>query len=421
MLDDRLGRRRKGTTLTVSYPTVPSMVLQPEFFLLEQEQGAHDVATLRYTHRTSKWVELLKTGTPIAVTWRRDNRVGTFLGYVSSVSQETTAQNNQPFEVHCIGASFPLKNRESRVFKNTTFTQVAKKIATEHGLGYYGVESTLKFDQLVMTNQSYWQWLQEQAYRLGYAVTIMGATLIVMPLDKLIDFSMSTAAVLKFKDSKQPRAIDLYDRDIDSFVLLSGDHIESSEELRTVKQVSNVDPYTGKAIAKSASPNTEQKMRSKPSYTPISGAYSNRVAYGKEAAQAFAKGLVTQTKLNTFAEIFGQGDPRVVPYFAVNILNTSPLSDGYWVVKKVTHKIGRQGYYEMSAQIVTDGIGDTLSTPFRKTNAQAALAVDLDAVVIANLAKYSESARTTKLSTTSSSILETQQGFVELNSVWKGN
>lgn len=409
---------RKGTSYQAVFPTAPSLQAKPSRVELTQRQYEHDIMVLEYTTSSSLWFSTLKTGTPIIFTWSKDSQSHSWIGYVVNVSKTSAAERKRPMKIFCIGASYVLKARSSRNFKNVTVTDVARKIAKEFKLDFVGENSSRKFSQLSMTGQSYWQWLQEQAARIGYGFYVRGTTMYMRPLDKIINEGMSYAPTMTLQSPSTPAGINILDRTLDKFVILNGDFIENEEATNTIKATAGVNPLTGKHVSGSQDPNkTGQKMR-RNSPTALFTEYTNEVVHSAALGKQAAKDLAEAARFTTPAEISGQGDSKLVPYNVAYLEGTGVDTDGYWLVKETKHMFLLTGEYQVEASVVTDGIGQNLPTAFRTARPNQVGTINIEEKILRELSQGKKNPSIPRIISKVPSIIETRQGFADLGSVW---
>lgn len=411
---------RRGTTYKSRFPTAPSLTAQPGRVELIQKQFEHDILILDYPQSSTLWFSVLKTGTPVIFSWTQGGKTSTWTGYVSSVSKTSAAERSRPMKVYCIGTSYVLKARANRVFRNVSVTDVARKIAKQFNLSFVGENSSRKFDQLTMTGQSYWQWLQEQAARIGYSLYVRNTTIYMRPMDKVINSGMSYAPTLSLTPPLNPAGSGVSERTLDRFRILNGDLIEDGSTPNTVKITSGVNPLTGKAVSSSESPKRSgQKLRSKPN-TALFRDYSSEVVHGSSFSKKAAKDLAEAARFTIPAKISGQGDPRITPYNIVYVEGTGSDTDGYWLVKECKHIFLITAEYQFEATVVTDGIGSNVRTPFRASKPNRDGTINIEEQILRGLSQANNKPGRTKLVQKVPSTTETQQGFSQLGSLWSG-
>lgn len=370
---------RKGTNFTVSWPSVPSFGLQPLRIDLIQKQYHHDVAVLEYSMVSPLYFDTVKTGLLVEFTWTQEGLSRTWIGYVSSIDRVVNSRRDIRMKIHCVGASYPLKQRVTRVFQNSTIPEAVEVISKEFGFNYRGVNDSRRFPQLTMAGHSYWEWMHEQAKRIGYVLVVDGTNLTFKPTDDVINEHFSTTPVMSY-DPTPTTLNNLYlDRTLDYFKALNGEHIETAKELRMNKIVGGVDPVTNEVIVSTSQPNTlGNSIRDNVSDVLFDEYKTTEVANGGNAVIQAATGRAQMARFNLPAEAKGQGDPRLVPFGTVIIAGTGELTDGYWIVEEVTHSIHRSGDYMASLKIATDGLGNTSQSTFRSRDNSTVGSVNLN-------------------------------------------
>lgn len=369
---------RKGTKFTVTWPSLPSFKTLPIRIDLIQKQYNHDVAILEYSMTSPLYFETIKTGVLVEFTWVQEGMSRSWVGYVSSIDKVVNSRRDIAMKIHCVGASFPLKQRATRVFNNSSIPEAVEKIAKEFGLRYSGVNDSRKFPQLTMTGHSYWEWMQEQAKRIGYALVIDGTNLIFKPIDLVINESFSTAPVMSYDSTPTVTNTMYLDRTLDYFKALNGEHIEHDSEMRMNKIVGGVDPITNKLKISVAKPNLIGKsMRTDVSDVLFNDYKTSEVANGGSSVEHAALGLAHTSRFSLPADAKGQGDPRLAPFGTVLITGTGELTDGFWLVKEAHHTIHRSGDYMVELKLATDGLGKTKESVFRNRDKSTRGSVNL--------------------------------------------
>ena len=371
---------RKGTSTNVVFPTVPSLTVQPRSIDLIQNQYSHDILTLEFPSESTLWFETLKTGVPVQFTWKQDTLEKNWIGYVSSVSKQNAPQRTNIMQVMCVGGTFPLKQRVTRVFQNSTVPDAVSQIAFEFGFKVITDVHDVVFPQLAITGNSYWEWIQEQARRIGYGVIIDGMTLVFRPIDKLIDMTFSNAPVLSMGNAAAPFNTQFLDRTLDQFNIIYGDNVENSNNFRTVKNVGGVDPTTGTELFSSSDPAIiGDQLRSDVSQSLFNEYRTDKVINTLAEAANAAHAAAQASRFGIPANIKGQGDPRLRPFGSVFVAGTGNLTDGFWVINGVHHMFHQIGDYQVEMAVSTDGVGDAvLQTPFRTRTDTGQGTINLD-------------------------------------------
>jgi hypothetical protein len=411
---------RRSTAFKVSFPTLPSLTVQPGEVDLYQEKFSHDILELTYVRESKVWASLLKTGVPVVFSWRQGNRAATWTGYVSHVDTQTAAQQNRTMKVTCLGASYKLKTRSGKNWKNKTIPEVAAQIAKEYGLKFAGDPSSKRFDQLSVSGQSYWSWLRELAEKIGYAFYVENTTMYMRPLTKLLTETVSNAPIMGLDLPAPDAGVAAYDRTLDSFTIKDGDYFDFAENTYANKVTAGVNPLTGKVLSSTSSPagllGQSRTSLKKPLFTDFSGEVVHSKAFSKQTSKDLAFGA----KFVTTAKLRGQGDPRLRPYHAVYVLNTGVSTDGFWVVNKVHHSFNITGIYEVDMEIATDGIGPNTAASFRNSGGLSRGTIDVESLMVNDLAENHPKNKSSNLVVKTPLIKESNQGFNRTSGVWKG-
>ena len=415
------GQFRRGTTSVVKFPNLPSLDIQPSRVDLLQAQYTHDILKVRYTNVSDFWFTVLNTGEPVTFQWSRGITSGQFFGYVYLVTKENAAQRKSEMEIQCIGSTFPLKEQVTRVFENMTITDVARIIAVEHGFHFIGETDTRVFEQLVITGQSYWEWLVQQARKIGYAIVVDGLSLIFRPIDKLIDQSMGNIPVLSQFGTALPTNTMFLDRTLDYFKVLSGEHVENGTHHRATKQVGGINPLTGEIISATNSPATVGvNLRSSTSDVLFNEQRTEHVVNSQVAANSAAEGAAHLGRFNMPARVRCQGDTRIRPFAPVFIEGTGELTDGYWMVKSVIHRFAKIGDYQIEMDVVTDGSGKNTPTNFRTSEAGRIGVINLSsAVEVGVYTPNAAGAIDVRLEGKVNPVTQTDRGFLRTPFRWK--
>lgn len=412
---------RKGTSYSATFPTLPSLTVEPRRVDFYEEQGSHSLLVLEYPSESPLWFQSVGTGVPVSFTWKQDTLTRTFVGYVSSISKVNAPQRMDFMQVTCVGATYPLKERVTRVFKNVTIPQAVGQIVSEYGFAFAGEEHPQVFPQLTIAGSSYWEWIQEQARRIGYAVVVDGMNFVFKPLDRIIDLGFSNAAVLSMGDQNVPFNTQFLDRTLDYFKVISGSNVEDSNEVRAVKTVGGVDPITAKPFVADKSPDeTGVNLRTNVSDVLFTEYRTDRVVNDQSVATSAADGAAQLARFNIPARVKCQGDPRIRPYGSVFINGTGALTDGFWTVRKSHHMFHKVGDYIMELSIATDGLGTGRQNAFRTRGGSLVGTINLVSVVANSTTETIKlGAPEVKLTRTSQTIKEHEQGFLSNPAIWK--
>jgi phage protein D len=373
---------RKGTRFVISFPTLPSLKAVPRVVELYQEPYKHDILVLNYPKFSSVWYKSLKTGTPITFKWTQGTVSKTWTGYVSHVSKMAISQRETPMEITCIGASFVLKEKSQAVFKNKTIPEVAALIAKKHKLNFVGDKHPRRFAHISISGQSYWQWLQENAKKIGFVMYVDGINLVFKSFDKVLDSQSKALPIFSLTDTVLPMNSQFLDRTLDSLKVINGDYVEGLEFTRDAQTASGVDPVTGKVLKAQKNPRTSGKsLRTSPKAVLFNNYNVTKVVNDFIAVETAAAGAAEMARFTVPAKAVGQGDPRVHPYSSIIVNGTGEGSDGHWIVLKARHTLHRVGDYTLEMALATDGTGTVADWAFRPRDMATANVINIDSLL----------------------------------------
>jgi phage protein D len=409
---------RRGTEYAVSLPTLPSLNLTPSRVELIQKPYHHDVLILEFFQTSSTWFEIVKTGVPIQFSWKQGQYKTSWIGYVSFVNKKVAGQIQEPMEVHCIGSTFPLKERTTKVFENSTISKAVESIVMDFGFKFVGEDNGVVFDQLTIAGHSYWEWIQEQAKRIGYGVLVDQMTFYFRPLDKLINQNITNVPVLSMLTKETGINSHFMDRTLDMFKVINGEHVENLGAMRTVKTISGIDPLTSNQLTSVSSPSEiGENLKETVNDVLFSEIVSDQVTNTHDTAIALSKGAAHLGRLNMPAYIKCQGDPRIKPFAPVVVENTGSVTDGFWIAREVHHKFARVGDYQIEMKANIDGTGLNKITTTRPGTTSPVGMVNL-VEAQANQTHLSSEANYS-LTTKNFFVKETKQGFNRTPALWR--
>ena len=357
---DQSKKPRLGTTFTVEFPQLPTMTQRPYEVELIQKRGNHDILKLSFKQTGRVYTEDIPTGLPMRFTWQQNRIKSSWVGYVSHVSSTVLANRDGVMDVVCIGASFPLKKKETKVFSECSIPEAVAQLAAEVGLEFVGDFNSRKFPQLILAGQSYWSWIQEQASRLGYVAYVDGVTLYFHSLDSAIHHRPGSAPV--FSIANNEIGLDsqgLNDRTLTNFKVLRGDYLELDHNTRTAVTTGGVNPNTGKVFESQKSPLDSQSIRKNASNVLFSTHRTDQISLSKKDSEELAKNLSQLSRFSMPAIVNGAGDYRCTPNALIKLEGTGKTTDGYWLVKEVTHTFNMYGMYTVTMTALADGTGSS--------------------------------------------------------------
>lgn len=411
------GKQRTAFAFHVTFPTLPSLTAQPQVVRLIEKPYTHDIVKLTFDTVSDSFFSLLKTGVPVKIDWFHNKDSESWYGYVNLVSKKLASQKSQPLVVTLLGATFPMKERDTRVFTNCTASEVAQKIAEELGFRFIGDRSDRRYAQLTMAGHSYWEFLVELAKKAGFGIRVHGTDFFFQDVTTLINQGAVSAPVLSLGNQATSPFQQLLSPTLDTFEVTLGDLIETAFETRTVKNTGGVDPASMLAHFSSTSPGAlGNDLRSNTSAPLFQEFRTGEVSDSAQGGTASARAAASLARFTVPAKATAIGNPRVHPFSSVYLRNTGAETDGYWVVQEVEHVIRRTGGdYTMSLSLVTDGIDLAAPSPFRTAAPDVVGAINIHAALSTATATGDTTPTLTSLTP---GIGVTNQGYLRTPSRW---
>lgn len=407
-----------SNSFTVSYPDFPSITNVVRSLVIHQEMGKHDIIEIYYSRFSSVFYKAIKTGVPVEISWRNDKVGSKFFGYTTDVSYTTSQQLNRDVKITCVGASYPLKERKSKIWVNKTAPEIASEIAKTFKLKPIVTPNPTRFTQQSMVGHSYWEKLNELAVKIGYGVQVIGAELHFHPIDKMIDQFMTTIPTLSFKDPLQSPESNIDLPTLQFFEPTLGDHIESNPYSRSTNTVGGIDPLTGKPIQAKTSSNKVGKNLRSTTKDPLFSTIETRTVIASDSmAAALSASRAQLGRLSISAKGIGQGDPRIAPWKTIEVKGTGQVTDGFWVVKKAEHVIHNDGRYVVEFFCLSDGTGGNKPNATRPSSAGLAPVRNILNEMTTNNQRKPTS---TKLSATTLLVNQNSAGYTVSPRRWKG-
>lgn len=415
---DPLRQNRFNNSFKISFPDFPGLTKPARSIVIHQEMGKHDIVEIYYSTFSSVFFKGIKTGVPVQITWRNDKATSTFVGYTTEVSYTTAQQLNRDVKITCVGSSYRLKERTSKIWLNKTASEIASEVANKFKLKPFVTPSPIRFTQQSLAGHSYWEKLNELAKKIGYGVQVIGTELHFHPIDKMIDQFMTTIPIMSFKDPLQnPES----NRDIPTLMFfepLINDHNETAEFSRSTNSVSGVDPITGKPFVFKSSSNKVGKNLRKDTKDPLFSTVETKTVVGNTAmAKSLSESRSQLGRLTIPANAVGQGDPRIAPWKTVEVQGTGSTTDGYWVVKKAEHVLHGDGRYVVEFTCLSDGVGPNKSSATRPSSSGGVPTRNIITEMTTNNQRRPTS---TTLSATTALVNQSKAGYTVAPRRWKG-
>jgi phage protein D len=325
---------------------------------LEFDQYSHDVYVLMYVGELTYLHDSLRTGAPVQISVANENGTADFIGYVHHVGLTTGHhEGGKPMTtLYCIGSSYPLKQLGNNTWSSNTISQIVEDIADRFSFAT-DIDSEFNFaiPTYLQGNRSYWEVLRELAIDYGALLKVEGTTIRFLKPAKAAKRWAATAPVLTHVPD-QSQLLSVAGTPFTQFALTSGQLMTTDLSWQAKKIIRGVDAITAEAIYSEGTPDTFS--RGTDTTSPFDHLLTVPVSSPAEA-RAYAEGAANRDRHPHTARITSSGNPFVVsdrPIFVQGVGS----STGTWTVRKAYHDIQLNGVYQMTLDVGTDGLGDSL-------------------------------------------------------------
>lgn len=313
---------------------------------VESSLHAPDLCTIKIADEGFKKLddEKFKPGDEIVVKMgTNESKSKVFHGEVVGIDVEAEALGHESVVIRCYDHSHRLhRGRATRTFKNSTFSDVVQKVASEAGLPMGTVDSsTFKHEWLIQDNKTNWEFLNEIGDRAGFRLFV------------------GDGKKLHFKKIKPPSSADStlnYGENLRSFrprlhmspcvekVKVQG--WDPKEKRSIVAEVTRGEsqPKTGSQEAHQAGPNAFGQA--------ANVAVHDRPIFSQAEAKAIAQSVMDD-RSGDYIEAEGllYGDPNVLAGKVVEIKNAGKKFSGKYEVTTATHSYTPEEGYSTTFQV----------------------------------------------------------------------
>jgi hypothetical protein len=245
---------------------------------------------------------------------------------------------------------------------------------------------------------------------------VKDAVLYFQDIDEVIDKQVGSIPLLNFETEFAPPFHSPIERTLDKFEPIVSDLVEDDDQPRkSNKLLSGIDPITAKVYGTKKAPTSSKGLKKAQSEIIFDDNTSFDVTNSKMFADSLAKGKADRARMSMPAKFLSQGDARIRPYGVVEISGIDETTDGYWLVRSVTHTMNKVGHYQCEGVLVTDGRG-LKTQPARRTQTGT--------VPVLNLTNRGNGEKITKnkppkLSQPQFSFSQSKSGYTQNKRTWK--
>jgi hypothetical protein len=333
---------------------------------MELHENMHNVVILEFAGLNPQLItEYIDRPVKVSIEIRERDLLE-FCGYIThlepfSLSYSGTV-NKSPFQmtrVYCMGASYLMKSKKSRVWENKTISEIAQQISNTYKFSVSVPNDSYRFPRLVQSSESDWAFLVDTAQKLGYSVLVENTHINIWDPYKAINQRRSYSALYTIRGlygspNPQPGLIIEFDGRIGAvtpYASKTPDTIHVLDKQSSVLSVSNADSTDHSGLG-----------------TPVTTKFTNTYSVNADSFE-MGKKLVDGELRRSFpfyAKVTVVGDPGITPGGIVNIKEYNAQFDGFWYVKSVNHEI-TQSSMVTHLEIVKDSTGSSEDIPMSTT------------------------------------------------------
>lgn len=341
---------------SVQFAGVQTPPLNLQTMKVMQEEFCHDMVTMQFWADDAD-SDSYASGMPMILTFGRPDTKRTFYGYVSHVSRTnnalstvTTPTDRNSTCVVCVGASFPMKQTDTKSYFSQTASQVVQSIADQFGLAANIVPDSMVWPVLSMAGRSYWQFCVALAKRIGYTFYCSGIQLVFKP--RQTNPASLNGLVATYDYRNNPGGLPV-------FTPILGATSPAGGQLLN-RQYGTIDPRTNQIIYSQVTGSPQPTVLGSSVNIPLFNETQHFTANSQSEANAKLSGVGTLNQLHITATATAGGNPLVSQGSLIFVQNANGGQDGLWFVQKAAQSIDRSTY-TMDLNLGRDSIGATTS------------------------------------------------------------
>jgi phage protein D len=311
----------------------------PEQATITESEFSHDVAVLKYWSGDID-SDALASGMPMLMTYGRPGGFRTFYGYVNHPTRtnnnlaSSTMSDRNAVTITCVGASWPMKQTDTKVFTNTTCSAVVAQIAALFNLAANIVPDTTVWPSLQMGGMSYWQFCVTLAQKIGYTFYCNGIQLVFKPRTTNGVNLASLAAVYDYRVN--PASL------VD-FTPTTGTSSPQGGQLAN-RQLAGINPRTLQPIFSQVSGVPTSQVLGTTMETPPFNLTQHDVVTSQAESDANVNGAAANNQLYITATATATGNAFISQGSIVYVQNANGSQNGLWFVTSAKHALNAINY-----------------------------------------------------------------------------
>lgn len=336
--------------VTVKFEGVDGAPFRLSALHLRQARYEHDMMFLTFREWDASF-DLIKPGTPVSVLVKDLENPINFYGYVHHLEPNKTPGSDN-VTVAVIGASFVFKQPSQAIYKDTTASALAIKIATKYGFSYAVTPHPRVYPQIAQSGQSDWQLLVRLARQCGYSLRAENTELYFQPLTENFNRFKSEAKRFYMNDANDPTGSTIY-----SFNPIIGETLGFADGTKSATAVTGIDLLgDSNNIFNVTKQKDNTTIRRKYQESFFDNFKSDTTALDFSSAYYEAEAYDLLTMFPYRAEVEVLGNTELKPMMPVYLEGLSRDYSGYWIVLETTHVI-TNAVYTTKMTVGVDSLG----------------------------------------------------------------
>lgn len=324
--------------VSVDYTSIESIEL-------DFEENAHDMAVLTFTGLPPRAItDYINAPVQIKIE-SSPARYREFYGYVCYVEPTMVTRrglvNKSPVQkarVVCFGASIDMTEKKNKVWENMPFPQLVKNLSEQYGMSYSVPNDYFTWTRILQNNKSNWELLVEVCTSLGYVVTANGTHIHVYDPYKAISRKLPYVELMTVRGLSGATAY------------APGNILEFTGTFGEYTPDGHASTYRYVGIDNSGNMITTDNMEDDISYSgfgeKIESRFVNTITKDVTSLDMLKRfaGAALRQRYPYNATAITTGIPEPVPGSIARVDEYDSNFDGYWLVRKVKHRITRSNY-----------------------------------------------------------------------------
>ena len=336
--------------ISVEFTGIDSAPFRLSNFRLKQSRYEHDLVFLTFNEWDASF-DAIKPGIPVSIKIKDYENSKDFYGYVHHIEPKKTPGSDN-VTVAVIGASFVFKQANQAIYKNTTASDVVKKLAVSHNFSYAITPHPRVFPQVAQSGQSDWQLMVKLAKQCGYSLRADNTELYFQPLTENFTKYKYEAQKFYMNDSNNPKGSTIY-----SFMPIVGETLHYEDGSKSATAVTGIDLTTDNtSIFRVAKQKSETTLRTKVQENFFDRFQSGTTAVDFAGATYEAEAADVLTMFPYRAEVEVLGNVELKPTMPIYLEGIGSDYSGYWIILEAEHIVNNL-VYTTKLTVGSDSLG----------------------------------------------------------------